>query len=256
MNNYCRIQCFGCLKVPIKKWIVDSHISINRLYYILGGDGGYIKGDKKHPFIKGHLYLLPGFADITVYTSYDPLENRLNHSFVNFEMLPPIISNEVIELDPADDPEVEMALGIFNSICKKRMSVDIDTMDKTDIEYLRSTIIYLTQKMISHSNVKLLEDPVVLKTLEMMHTNLSATPSIAEMAKECSMSIDGFIRRFKKNMGEPPYLYLKKLRVSVAMGYKKNGVPLEQIAEKCGYSDASTLSHAIARTLKKEPPFR
>jgi len=256
MNNYCRIQCFGSHKVPIKNWIVDSSTSINRLIYVLGGNGGYIKNGEKIPFVKGHLYLLPGFADIVMYTSYDPPENRLDHTFLNFELLPPIISKDVLELAPNTSPEAKSALDAFHAICIKSQNRLNVLLDKADVEYLRSTVIYLSELLIKNSNARLLDDCVVLKALEIMHTNLSKAPTVSQMAKSCSMSVDGFIRRFTQNLGETPYSYLKKLKVSAAIEYKRRGLFLEEIAEKCGYADASTLLHAISSTQKKEPTFR
>ena len=256
MDDYLRIQCFGSSKVPINNWVVGSVPTINRLVYVLGGDGGYIKNGQKFPFIKGHIYILPGLADIVMYTSYDPPENRLDHTFMNFELLPPIISKDVLEIDPNAIAEVKSALDTLHLICVKSKNLLTSLLDKWDVEYLRSTAVYLVKKMIENSSVQFLDEPIVLKALEKMHMDLKNAPSVQELAKDCAMSVDGFIRKFTKNLGETPYSYLKKLKVSAAIEYKRRGVPLEIIAEKCGYADASTLLHAISSTQKKEASFR
>ena len=76
--------------------------------------------------------------------------------------------------------------------------------------------------------------------------NISEDISIKEIAEESFMSCCGFIRKFKNALGVTPYAYLKQLRIRTANALRNEGMTLEQAAEKCGYSDASTLLHAIS----------
>lgn len=78
-----------------------------------------------------------------------------------------------------------------------------------------------------------------------MHKNLGTKQTIDDIAKECYLSTDGFIRKFKKEVGETPYSYLKKLKIRTAQNMRLTGMRLSDIAEKCGYSDPSALLHAI-----------
>jgi len=50
MNRYCFVHCFGKSKVPDEgKWKNNVFGGVNRLYFILDGQGGYIRnGEKKH----------------------------------------------------------------------------------------------------------------------------------------------------------------------------------------------------------------
>jgi transcriptional regulator GlxA family with amidase domain len=48
-------------------------------------------------------------------------------------------------------------------------------------------------------------------------------------------------------MGETPYSYLKKLKIRTAQNMRMSGATLEEIAVKCGYSDSSSLLHAMAK---------
>lgn len=256
MKKYCRIKCVGQKQVPIDNWITTTTACTNRLFYVLGGQGGYILNDKKIPFKENHLYLIPGFAKISLYSSYDPIENRLNHSYTNFELLPPIISNSVIELDPKSDERIESALSSFNTICKNCPKNNVTYLDDSELTYFKSIVVYIVEKMIEKSEAKLMDDKVILKSLEIMHRNLPNKVSIAKIAEDCFMSTDGFIRKFNKHIGETPYSYLKKLKISTALNLQECGMPMEEIAEKCGYSDATTLYHAIENTLKTRPHFR
>ena len=60
------------------------------------------------------------------------------------------------------------------------------------------------------------------------------------------MSTDGFIRKFKRYIGETPYSYIKKMKVRKAHVLRTEGATLDETALECGYSDSSALLHAIS----------
>ena len=80
-----------------------------------------------------------------------------------------------------------------------------------------------------------------------MNEKLREQITIEEIAKNCYLSTDGFIRKFKKQIGETPYSYLKKLKIRTALNLRLAGESLKDIAEKCGYSDSSALLHALGK---------
>ena len=94
---------------------------------------------------------------------------------------------------------------------------------------------------------EIVKDKVILNALKLMHENLGQKQLISEIAEKCYLSTNGFIRKFKKEVGETPYFYLKKLKIRTAQNMRMSGVTLEEIAEKCGYSDSSALLHAIGK---------
>ena len=83
-----------------------------------------------------------------------------------------------------------------------------------------------------------------------MHKHLDKKQHINEIAKSCFLSTNNFIRRFKKELGETPYSYFKKLKIRTATHMRLQGISLNEIAEKCGYSDSSALLHAIGKKQK------
>ena len=104
---------------------------------------------------------------------------------------------------------------------------------------------FLIDKIRKTTNCKIIEDRTINEALIIMHKNFDKKISIAEIAKECYLSTDGFIRKFKYYVGETPYSYLKKLRLRTAQNMLSLGMSLKEIAEKCGYSDSSALLHAF-----------
>ena len=246
MNPYCFISCTGKAKVPNKeKWVNNIDGGMNRLYYIIDGVGGYYQQGKKIQFKKNHLYLLPAYNDFPTWSSYENEESVLNHCFVNFEIIPPIITKEVIEYNPHNDPMAEIAFSVFDKISESAKCI-MYNLKEDEIYYLKSTVIYLVKKMMTESEVKTLDDKIVISALEKMHKNISKDISIKEIADQSFMSYYGFIRRFKNALGMTPYTYLKQLRIRTANALRNEGATLEEAAAKCGYSDSSTLAHAIS----------
>ena len=244
MNTYCFIRCIGKFKVP-DMWKNTTNGGMNRLYYIVDGEGGYYLRGKRYSFKKKHLYLITAYDNIPTWSSYETDEARLNHLFVNFEIIPPIITKEVIEFDPSTDPTVELALSILDKIIENS-KWKINNLSDTELRYLKATVVYIVNTMITACNVKTLDDKILIRALEKMHKELASDISIRDIAEKSFMSYYGFIRKFKNALGVTPYTYLKQLRIRTATALRDEGATLEEIAERCGYSDATALLHAIS----------
>ena len=218
-----------------REWKTTVEKSENRLYYISGGSGGYVKNGKKIPFEIGKFYFLPAYAEIETYT-----DSYIEHSYVNFELIPPVISKDAISPEISDEILSNVA-DLFVELCKKAST----GLSISEQELLRASAIHLCASAKEASGAEVLDDGIVNKALQMIHSDLSA--SVRQLAEACYMSEDGFIRRFKRYMGKTPYEYIKLLRIRTAEQYKRAGATLSEIAEICGYSDASSLAHALKK---------
>lgn len=230
---------------PPDLWNNDMPSKLNRLYYIHGGTGGYICNGKRFDFEAKRLYLLPAFAGVHVYTS---ITDKIDHTYASFEMIPPILSKEVISIDPHAKPEIESALGVFISLCRNKIAKKDFEMRK----YLKHTCIYLSHKIAEESGSEVLKDASIIRSLEIMHERISENISISEIASEIGMSTDGFIRKFKSYIDQTPYEYLRGVKVLVALKMRELGERWDVIAEKCGYADQTSLLHAINSVRNKK----
>lgn len=234
----CKLRFAGCCEVP-RPWVTTVSEGVNRLYYIHGGEGGYIRGGKRIPFVPGYIYILPAFLNTETYT--DP-DNRLVHTYVNFELVPPIISSDVLALDPKSDAVTD---SVFKTLELLASMATKSVLSKEDKVLLIDTVTYLISKAVSVSSSALLDDEVVNKALKIMISRMKDGLTVADIAAECFMSTDGFIRRFTRTVGMTPYAYYKKLKLRAAAAMRDEGATLEEAAERCGYSDASALLHAM-----------
>lgn len=102
-----------------------------------------------------------------------------------------------------------------------------------------------SEKTTSASQITKITDEIVIKSLEMMHTRMHEKLTVNEIARECYMIPDSFIRRFSRVVGITPHTYLKNIRLRTSCYLKESGMSLAQIASEVGYSDASALCHAL-----------
>ncbi len=237
MNEQCELIVIGECTVP-QDWIGLVKNSVNRLYYIHRGHGGYIKDGEKIEFTPGRLYLIPAFSKIRTYA---PSENRIYHTYADYELIPPVISTDVLSIDPNEDEVVLSATKVFISLCKTQATLKNE--DKT--KYLEDTVVFLSKRIAEKNNSTVLRDKTIISALQIMHSRVKEKISIADIAEECHMSTEGFIRKFKVYIGETPYNYLKRLKIRTALKIRKSGASWTEASEAAGYSDTSTLLHAI-----------
>jgi len=112
-------------------------------------------------------------------------------------------------------------------------------------ELCKASIIYLVNQIALANNIQKITDEIVIGAIETMHTRMNEKLSVEDIARECYMIPDSFIRRFSRVVGVTPHAYLKSLRLRTAIYLKDSGMSLSQIAYETGYSDASSLSHAL-----------
>lgn len=244
---------YGCTYVP-QMW--EKHFcssSINRLYYIHSGSGGYMLHGKKYPFEKGKIYFISSSADAVAYSEEsDPIF----HSYCDFEILPTIITPKVLCFSPEENSMDRVAAEVFNEGCRRateRRNKGISfVLEEKEEALFRSSVLYLTERAKEIMSEDIIDDEEILKAIEYMHKNIDKKITVEKIAADSFMSDGGFIKKFKKCVGVTPYVYLRNIRLNMADYLKELGYTLEYIAEKVGYSDAVSLNHAMRRNKSRK----
>lgn len=97
-------------------------------------------------------------------------------------------------------------------------------------------------------------DPLIRKSLELIHKNIAKDWSLESLAKEMGLSRNGFSTNFKNKLGESPIQYLTKIRLQESQKLlSTTELTIETIAEKVGYNDAFTFSKAFKRKIGLSP---
>ncbi|MGH8050793.1 MAG: cupin domain-containing protein [Arenimonas sp.] len=101
-----------------------------------------------------------------------------------------------------------------------------------------------------------LADARLAPAMQHMHGQLSRSWTMAQLAQKAALSRSAFFERFTRTVGLPPMEYFLAWRMAVAKDLlRRNDYGLDEVAERVGYSSASTFSTAFSRHVG-QPPSR
>jgi AraC-like DNA-binding protein len=244
METIGRIICYGSDTAPSDSWYCKKHVGINRLYYIHSGIGGYTHNGKTYPLQSGRLYFIPYTVS---FTPFSDANDPIVHTYIDFELIPPIITNEILSMEASKSNQVASAVSVFTLGGTMSNHTDLSALvgDPLFWELCKTSVIYLANEIALANKIRKITDKVVTKALEMMHTGMHEKLTVTEIARKCYMNPDSFIRHFSRIVRVTPHTYLKNIRLQTARCLRESGMSLAQIANEVGYSDASALSHAL-----------
>ncbi|MDR7093650.1 AraC family transcriptional regulator [Hydrogenophaga laconesensis] len=99
-----------------------------------------------------------------------------------------------------------------------------------------------------------LADTRLAAAMRLMHGEPSHPWTVEELAKQAALSRSAFFERFSRAVGQRPMEYLMAWRMALAKNLLRQGkVALEEVAERVGYSSASTFSTAFSRHVGQSP---
>ncbi|MNE61966.1 Xylose operon regulatory protein [compost metagenome] len=97
-------------------------------------------------------------------------------------------------------------------------------------------------------------DPLVEQAVHVLQQYGYGELSIVRLASELGISPVQLSRRFSKQTGQTPSAYLTALRLEKAKTLlTETRLPLEQIAQQCGFSNGFYLSRVFTKALKINP---
>jgi len=99
-----------------------------------------------------------------------------------------------------------------------------------------------------------LADTRLAEAIRQMHENPARPWTVAELAKAAALSRSAFFERFSRTVGLAPMAYLLAWRMALAKQLlRRREGALTEVAERVGYSSASTFSVAFARHVGQSP---
>ncbi len=248
MNYSVNIKWLG-RKVVYKRWSSNRY-NVSKLYYIHKGSCYYTVGGKRVRLDEGKLYLIPATSDFSPYSDEaDPLD----HSYVDFEIIPPISVPGLYVLDPDSDSLTRIACELFLALTEKEnVNLYFDEVLPDDAELLASSIAFLVKKFIQKNEIPITKyDELAMAMMTDLIENISVGISVDELAKKYFMTRESVIRKFKRSFNMTPHAYLKRLRLNTASYLLQSGKKLSDVAHEVGYADSSSLLHAMNNDKEK-----
>lgn len=99
-----------------------------------------------------------------------------------------------------------------------------------------------------------LADERLAASIREMHRDPARPWTVEQLARTAALSRSAYFQRFTRAVGLPPMEYLLAWRMALAKDLLGRGrMAMEQVAERVGYSSASTFSTAFARHVGRPP---
>jgi len=99
-----------------------------------------------------------------------------------------------------------------------------------------------------------LADPRLAAAIRAMHEQPTRAWTVVELAKQAALSRSAFFERFSRTVGVAPMAYLLAWRMALAKQLlRRDGAAMADVAERVGYSSASTFSVAFTRHVGRPP---
>jgi len=98
-----------------------------------------------------------------------------------------------------------------------------------------------------------LADSAVHAALRLMHEAPGRDWTLATLAREVAVSRSSFAQRFAAALGEPPMAYLARWRMTLARRWLRDGIPVAEISERCGYDSEAGFAKAFKRVTGAGP---
>jgi AraC-like DNA-binding protein len=97
-------------------------------------------------------------------------------------------------------------------------------------------------------------DPIVGKSLGLLHGRIAHPWTIAELANEVGISRSALVQRFTRYLSEPPMTYLTRWRLQVAArSLEKTARGVAEIAAEVGYESEAAFNRAFKREFGQPP---
>jgi AraC-like DNA-binding protein len=97
-------------------------------------------------------------------------------------------------------------------------------------------------------------DPVVGKSLALLHSRIAHPWTIADLADEVGISRSALVERFTRYLSEPPMAYLTRWRLQVAArSLEKTPRGVAEIAADVGYESEAAFNRAFKREFGQPP---
>lgn len=102
--------------------------------------------------------------------------------------------------------------------------------------------------------VRGLADARLANALRALHEAPARAWTVADLAREAALSRSAFFERFSRTVGMAPMAYLLTWRMALAQDLLRRGAgSIAEVAERVGYSSASTFTVAFARHVGESP---
>jgi AraC-like DNA-binding protein len=137
----------------------------------------------------------------------------------------------------------------------RRPGADIMMVRLADLLFIEAVRTYVSAPGPPKSGLAAaLRDPRIATAVVSIHRQPESKWDVRRLAKQAAMSRAAFVVRFKALVGESPFSYVTRCRMSRATALLASShVPLSQIAARAGYESEASFGRAFKRNIGLSP---
>ncbi len=216
-------------------WVhTDCYTHFSRLYYILGGEAYYQKGNLTIPLQKNHLYLFPAK---THFSLYENPKNKLLHTYAHITTLP--IANRLTVAEVLPNTCLWDAVSLWRKY-----------LPSADQEELKNIL----QLVLSCLDAK--EDavnPIAQSAKQFLDTYPTFDLTLEELSRHVGYSKIHINRVFFDAYKTTPMRYFNDLRMEQGMQKLLEGISVSEISQLLNYSTPAAFSKAFKQKFGYSP---
>lgn len=167
-----------------------------------------------------------------------------------------ICTNPLLELIPSHFISKHSSdyVKIYNKLAYNTQNINSKETDTILVNQLLFLILSDVCYTIHNETDNNSENRVLTETCKYIQENFHKNISIKELANNVSLSPSYFLKMFKKNANTTPTEYIISIRLSNAKQLlTESNLTVSQIAEQCGFNDASYFSYYFRRHFGIKP---
>lgn len=145
-------------------------------------------------------------------------------------------------------------IKIYNKMCYNLQNVNSQESNEILLNQLLFLILSDVCYSLNHETITTPESKILTETCKYIQENFHKNITIKELANNVSLSPSYFLKMFKKNANTTPTEYIISIRLSNAKQLlTESNLTVAQIAELCGFNDASYFSYYFRRRFGMKP---
>lgn len=159
-----------------------------------------------------------------------------------------IIPSHLISMHPSD------YIKLFNKLCYNLQNVNSQEINSILLNQLLFLILSDACYSIHNETENNPESKILTETCKYIQENYHKNITIKELANNVALSPSYFLKMFKKNANTTPTEYIISIRLANAKQLlTESNLTVAQIAEMCGFNDASYFSYYFRRRFGIKP---
>ena len=235
MSNSVILKNYGRLYNP-PNWFYNPKVLTARLHYIINGTAYY---KDSIPLEPGCIYI---FKCDPYFKACQDENDPVDHVFFDFISQTELIDDDYLKIDISDRPRLKKVLDSLTE------DFDLHSYPHVVAESYLNIILYELEDKLNRGKSY---SEITSSALRYIHENPPSELAVANIADSLNININHLIRTFKKETGVTPLKYISLMKAELAVNYLRQGLKLEEIANKLGYSTVSALSVAFKTTTRK-----